>query len=128
MEDLAQRWALSGLVEIGHFFHFSNNGRGGIPLPTECAKLRVSRAFVPYVSHVPTCLRAFPSYLPSSFLRALRVFIFLSLYVPSFFYLPYVSFSFMCLSCLHCLTYLTYLHCFKNFQFLAYFTCLHFSL
>ena len=84
MEDLTQRWRLSWFVEIGHFFQFSNNGRGGIPLPTECAKLRASRAFVPYVSHVPTCLRAFPSYLPSSFLRALRDLIFVT-----------------CLRCLH---------------------------
>ena len=68
----------------------------------ECAKLRASRTFVPYVLHVPmclTCLRAFASY------------------VPSFFPVPYVPSFFTCLTCLQF---------FRSLHFFMCLTCLHF--
>ena len=94
----------------------------------ECAKLRASRTFVPYVLHVPmclTCLRAFASYVPSFFtcLTCLQFFrslhFFYVPYVPSFFYVPYVLSFFACLACLQFFTCLTYLHFLSAFIFLC---------
>ena len=83
----------------------------------ECAKLRASRTFVPYVLHVPmclTCLRAFASYVPLlltclHFLRALRAFNFSEAFI-----------FFMCLTCLHfftCLTCFHFLRALRAFNF-----------
>ena len=86
----------------------------------ECAKLRVSGAFVPYLPDVLTCftcLRAFASYVPSFFyVPCMPSFS----YVPSFIYVPYVSPLVMCLTCLYFLLFFTCLTC------LHFFKCLHF--
>ena len=98
----------------------------------ECAALRASRAYVPYVPTGLTwirALRAHVRYVPASlysvhafiFLRALRAFIFIRAlhafifyvaYVISLFYVPYVTSFFTCLRyphflCLACLHFLT---------------------
>ena len=61
-------------------------------LVLECAKLRASRAFVPFLSHVPTCLRASVPLLSTClpFLRTLCAFLFYVTYVASIFYVPCV--------------------------------------
>ena len=77
---------------------------------TECAKLRASRAFVHRLPKCLTCSRAFASYVPSFFLRALRTFIF-----------------FTCLHFFTCLYFLTCLTCPHLFTCLRFFTCLQFK-
>ena len=66
----------------------------------ECAKLGSSRDFVPYVSHLPTCLTCLRTFVPC-FLRASLFYV---PNVPSYFYVPY------CLTCPHCFTCLTCLY------------------
>ena len=58
----------------------------------ECAKLRTSRSFVPYVPTCLTCSCAYVSLLRTSlqFLRVLRAFSFLLPFVSSVFYVLYV--------------------------------------
>ena len=91
--------------------------------------LRASRAFVLYVPDVSTCL---------TYLYALRIYVshgptylraFAS-YVPSFLYVSYMRSFFRCLhffTCPHSFTYLMCFHFFYVPSFFASFTCLHFS-
>ena len=79
----------------------------------ECAKLRASRVFVPYVPYVPTyltCLRDLSAWVSSClcflhtffllrafiFLRALHAFIFYVPYTSSFFLRALRTFIFLC--------------------------------
>ena len=66
------------------------------------------RALCAHVLYVPTCLRAFASYVLSSFYVP---------YVSYFFLLPYVPSLFTCLTCLYFFTCLTFLRfiCFLIF-------------
>ena len=70
-------------------------------LGNECAKLRTSRAFLPYLPHIlyePKCSRVFVS-LPLTCLRFCVPYV-TSFYVPTFFYVLCVPSLFTCLMCL----------------------------
>ena len=80
-----------------------------------CAKLRASRVFVPYVPLLLTCL---PFYVSWFFLRALRFFNFFTCLTSLYF--------FTCLTCVTCPHLLTCPHLFKCFTCLHFLTCLLF--
>ena len=73
-----------------------------LELIIECAKLRVSRVFVPYVLRVPTCLtcsRALRACVPSFFFFLLA-FLFLHTSRDFIFYMPYMPSFFKYLMCM----------------------------
>ena len=95
----------------------------------ECVKLRASRVFVLYVSHVSdlrsyvpyvlTCLRASIFYMSSLLYVA---------YVPLFFCVSYVPTFFTCLTCLPFFTFLTCLHFFMCLMCFHFSKCFQFSM